>query len=63
MAPKTLEQANTPRPSVFDPSVRDTVDSLDDLDRIDPDKFFAENYVTEGMRQLLQEAFTRLEGR
>jgi hypothetical protein len=53
MPAKTLEQANIPRSSVFDPSVRDTVDSLDDLERIDPDKFFAENYVTEGMRQLL----------
>ena len=31
--------------------------------RIDPDEFFAENHITEGMRTLLTEAFRRLEGK
>ena len=63
MAPKTLEQACTPRQSVFDQGVRDTVYSIDDLDQINPQQFFAENYVTEGMKLLLTEAFERLERR
>ena len=63
MALKTLDPACTPRPSVFDPAIRDTVHSIDDLDRIDPRQFFAENFVTEGMRLLLTEAFKRLERR
>jgi predicted AAA+ superfamily ATPase len=58
--PKTLERACTPRPSVFAPSVRHTVYSLDDLATIDPGRFFAETYVTDGMRLQLTDAFTRL---
>lgn len=60
---KSLEQACTPRSSVFDASARDTVYNIDDLSSIDPGKFFAENYVTDGMRQLLSETFKRLEGK
>ncbi|ADU51937.1 hypothetical protein Tmar_1836 [Thermaerobacter marianensis DSM 12885] len=60
---KSLYEACKPRDWVFDPSVRDTVYDLDDLDRIDPERFFTENYVTQGMRQLLTEAFKRLEGK
>jgi Protein of unknown function (DUF499)/Chitobiase/beta-hexosaminidase C-terminal domain len=60
---KTLEQACAPRPSVFDHSIRDTVYNIDDLPQIDPYRFFAENYVTQGMRQLLTETFKRLEGK
>ena len=61
---KTLKQACEPRPGAFDPTRRDTVLDLSDLidGRIDPAEFFAENYVTEGMKTLLTEAFTRLEG-
>ncbi|QVL47709.1 MAG: DUF499 domain-containing protein [Thiocapsa sp.] len=61
---QTLAPACTPRDSIFDPSRRDTVLDLTDLirDRIDPAAFFGENYVTEGMRILLTEAFRRLEG-
>ncbi|MGH2534504.1 MAG: DUF499 domain-containing protein [Thermomicrobiales bacterium] len=59
---KSLTEACTPRPSVFDPAVRDTVYNIDDLSRLDPAAFFAENYVTDGMRQLLTEAFGRLDG-
>jgi hypothetical protein len=60
---QTLAQACHPRDSVFNPSVRDTVYSIDDLPLIDPKGFFAENFITDGMRQLLTEAFTRLEGK
>ncbi len=60
---KTLEQACTPRRSVFDPAIRDTVYNIDELNRIDAARFFAENYVTDGMRQLLTETFKRLEGK
>jgi hypothetical protein len=60
---KTLEQACKPRQSVFDQTVRDTVYNIDDLAQIDANAFFAENYVTEGMQQLLTEAFQRLEGK
>ena len=60
---KTLEQVCQPRTSVFDPTVRDTVYSIDDLTTLNPGAFFAENYVTQGMQQLLTEAFRRLEGK
>lgn len=61
----TLKQACTPRPVVFDPQKRDTVLDLSDLvsGRISPAEFFDENYVTEGMRELLRQAFRRLEGK
>lgn len=60
---KSLKQACIPRDSVFDKSRRDTVLDLTDLidDRIDPQKFFEENYITEGMHQLLHGAFQRFE--
>ena len=60
----TIKQACEPRPGTFDPSRRDTVLDLTDLiqDRIDPASFFAENYITEGMKTLLTEGFRRLEG-
>jgi len=57
----TLEQACTPRPSVVDTSARDTVYNIDDLNQIDAGQFFAENWVTEGMHILLDEAFKRLD--
>lgn len=62
---QSLQQACTPRSSCFDPQRRDTVLDLGDLieNRINPDEFFAENYVTEGMRTLLEHAFRRLEGK
>lgn len=58
-----LSQGCVPRQWVFDPSVRDTVLDIDDLDQIDPAQFFTENYVTQGMQQLLTEVFKRLEGK
>jgi hypothetical protein len=60
---KTLIELCNPRPSVFDRTRLDTVYNLDDLSLIKPDEFFSENYVTEGMRILLTEAFNRLEGK
>ena len=61
----TLKQACQPRPGTFDPARRDTVLDLSDLveDRIDATEFFAENYITEGMKTLLTEGFRRLEGK
>ena len=60
----TVKQACVPRPGTFDASLRDTVLHLGDLvaGGIDPAAFFAENYITEGMRTLLTEGFRRLEG-
>jgi hypothetical protein len=61
---QTLHQACRPRESVFDRGRRDTVLDLTDLSagRIDARSFFAENYVTDGMKVLLTEGFRRLEG-
>jgi predicted AAA+ superfamily ATPase len=62
---RSLKQLCKPRNSVFDPQRRDTVLDLTDLidDRINPDEFFAENYITEGMKTLLEHALRRLEGK
>jgi len=60
---KTLQEACVPRKSVFEYAGKDTVYDLTDLDWINADEFFRENHVTQGMRQLLTEAFKRLEGR
>lgn len=61
---KTLKQLCQPRESVFDRTRRDVVLDLSDLaqDRIDPQEFFEENYLTDGMKQLFREAFRRFEG-
>lgn len=58
-----LKELCTPRDSVFDIARRDTVLNLARLtsDRIDAKGFFEENYVTEGMRTLLMEAFRRMQ--
>ena len=60
----TLQQALTVRASVFDKAYKDVVLDLTDLadNNIDPDRFFAENYITRGMGQLYQAVFGRLEG-
>jgi hypothetical protein len=60
---RTLVDLYKPRASVFDTARLDTVYNLDDLPTIHPDEFLSENYVTEGMRILLTEAFNRLEGK
>lgn len=61
----TLNRLCTLRPVVFDPQKRDTVLDLSDLisKRIDPAAFFEENYITEGMKTLLEQTFRRLEGK
>lgn len=62
---KPLAQLCKPRPSVFDLTRRDTVLDLTDLvqDRIDPNAFFEENFLTDGMKRLVQEAFRRFDGK
>ena len=58
---KTLQELLTLRPSVHDTSRRDQVHDLTNLaaGTIDAAEFFAENFVTDGMRQLLREGFRR----
>lgn len=53
------------RDRVFDASQRDTVLDLTDLieERINAHRFFETNYVTDGMRTLLREAFDRFSRR
>jgi predicted AAA+ superfamily ATPase len=59
----SLADTCVPRNSVFDPSIQDTVYSIDDLAQIDPHHFFEENFVTDGMKQLLTEVFKRMESK
>ncbi len=63
----SLKELCLPRQSVFDNTRRDVVLDLTDLltseTRIDPEDFFTENYLTEGMKRLLREAFRRFEGK
>jgi len=60
----TLFSLCTPRKSVFDASRRDTVLDLTDLldAKIDPKEFFTENYLTDGLKQLLRHGLRRLAG-
>jgi len=62
---KSLEQLCNPRDSVFDAQRRDTVLDLSDLinNQINASEFFEENFVTEGMKTLLEQGFRRLEGK
>lgn len=60
---KPLSELCVPRASVFEYAGKDTVYDLSDLDSLNAVDFFAENHVTEGMKTLLREAFTRLERR
>jgi len=61
---KTLGELCQIRQSVFDRSKRDTVLDLTDLldNRIKPEDFFNENYLTNGMKTLLKESFRRFQG-
>jgi hypothetical protein len=61
---KNLKTLCIPRQSVFDKSRRDVVLDISDLTegKIDPGTFFAENYITQGMKALYQAVFKRLEG-
>ena len=62
---KPLKKLCTPRDSVFDVSKRDTVLNLAHLvaGKIKEKEFFDENWVTDGMKTLLVEAFRRLQGK
>jgi hypothetical protein len=62
---QSLKNLCIPRKSVFDAQRRDTVLDISDLikDRINPAEFFEENFVTEGMKALLEQGFRRLEGK
>lgn len=61
----SLKELCKPRDGVFDKSRRDTVLLISDLkeNRIDPVKFFSENYLTNGMQSLFSEAFRRFSGK
>lgn len=64
----TIFETCTPRQSVFDRQRRDTVLNLSDLldgslDESAARQFFAENYVTEGMKLLIQKTFDRISGK
>lgn len=61
----TLKNQCTPRDSVFDRSRRDTVLDLSDFleNKIDGERFFEENFVTAGMKTLLEKTFSRIENR
>lgn len=60
---KSLWDLCKPRSSVFERNVRDDVLDLTDLihQRIDPDKFFQENFLTKGMEELIKSAFLRFQ--
>ncbi len=65
---QVLQQTCRPRQSVFDRTRRDTVLNLSDLlqNRLDAGSarhFFSENYITAGMKVLIQKSFDRLSGR
>ena len=52
------------RQSAFDKNYKDVVLDLTNLaeNKIDPDRFFSENYITKGMEQLYKAVFGRLDG-
>ncbi len=58
---KSLYELCQPRDSVFDETKREDVLDLTDLieNRIDPHRFFEENFLTQGMKVLLETAFKR----
>jgi len=58
---KTLFELCIPRKSVFEETNREDVLNLSDLKEgsIDIDRFFSENYVTVGMKTLVETAFSR----
>lgn len=59
----SLKELCVPRKSVFDRDRRDVVLDLLDLleDKVPADKFFEENFITSGMKLLLEKTFERLE--
>lgn len=61
---KTIFELLKPRENVFSDRTREDVLNLTDFaeHRIDADKFFAENYKTQGMKVLFDTAFARFKG-
>jgi hypothetical protein len=61
----SLYELCTPRKTVFDDQVPNDALDLSDLaaHRIDPDQFFKETFVTEGMKSLLTTASARFSGK
>lgn len=61
---KTIKEMLKPRESVFSDTVREDVLNLSDYaeGRIDKEKFFAENFKTQGMTMLFDIAFKRFRG-
>ncbi len=59
-----LKTSCTPRESVFNRDRRDVVLDLSDFleSKIDAEDFFEENFITSGMKTLLEKTFNRLEG-
>lgn len=59
-----LEEILRPRESVFKEANREDVLNLSDLveERVEPDKFFNENFITKGMELLFETAFARFRG-
>lgn len=59
-----LKTSCIPRESVFNRDRRDVVLNLSDLmeSKIDAEDFFEENFITSGMKTLLEKTFSRLEG-
>jgi hypothetical protein len=60
-----LSEACKPRQSVFNRDRRDVVLDISDLfeSKIDGEAFFEENFITSGMKVLIEKSFERLEGR
>ena len=62
---ESLYSLCTPKESVFDERLRDTVLDLTDFAEgsVDPDAFFDETHITGGMTQLFETAFRRFSGK
>ncbi|AFM14204.1 hypothetical protein Turpa_3569 [Turneriella parva DSM 21527] len=62
---KTVQQLCSPRKSLFETRFKDYALNLTDLaqGKIDAEEFFTENFVTDGMKTLLDTAFERFEGK
>lgn len=58
---QSIENLCKARDTIFDRNRRDTVLDISDIleDKIEPNDFFEENYLTEGMKFLFKEAFRR----
>ncbi len=61
---KTIAEMLKPRASVFSDTTRDDVLNLSDFaeGRVDAEKFFSENFETQGMSMLFETAFKRFKG-